>query len=48
MVFDNYNNPTAFNNIEDYMPSNKLGMILVTSRHANADKLADKENQIEL
>ena len=48
MVFDNYDNPTAFNNVEDYMPSNEQGMILVTSRHADADRLADEENQIQL
>jgi hypothetical protein len=48
MVFDNYDNPTVFNNVEDYMPSNEQGMILVTSRHADADKLADEENQIQL
>jgi tetratricopeptide (TPR) repeat protein len=48
MVFDNYDNPTAFNNVEDYMPSNEQGMILVTSRNADADKLADEENQIQL
>src|SRR2546421_845485 len=48
MVFDNYDNPTVFNNVEDYMPSNEQGMILVTSRHADADRLADEENQIEL
>jgi tetratricopeptide (TPR) repeat protein len=48
MVFDNYDNPTVFNNVEDYMPSNEQGMILVTSRHADADRLADEENQIQL
>jgi tetratricopeptide (TPR) repeat protein len=48
MVFDNYDNPTVFNNVEDYMPSNEQGMILVTSRNADADKLADEENQIQL
>jgi tetratricopeptide (TPR) repeat protein len=48
MVFDNYDNPTAFNNVEDYMPSNEQGMVLVTSRHADADRLADEENQIQL
>jgi tetratricopeptide (TPR) repeat protein len=48
MVFDNYDNPTVFNNVEDYMPSNEQGMVLVTSRNADADKLADEENQIQL
>ena len=48
MVFDNYDNPTVFNNVEDYMPSNEQGMILLTSRNADADKLADEENQIQL
>jgi tetratricopeptide (TPR) repeat protein len=48
MVFDNYDNPTAFNNVEDYMPSNEQGMILVTSRHADTDRIADEENQIQL
>ena len=38
LVFDKYDNPSAFPNIADFIPQ-KLGAILVTSRHANSDTL---------
>jgi tetratricopeptide (TPR) repeat protein len=48
LVLDNYDNPVEFNNVEDYIPEYKQGMILVTSRHADADGLAKEENRIRL
>src|SRR5438034_5552170 len=48
MIIANYYNATGFNKIEDYMPPNEQRMILVTTRHADADMLADGENQIQL
>ena len=48
MVFDNYDDPVSFNNVQDFMPMGEQGSILVTSRHAQADSLADEGNAIEL
>lgn len=48
IVFDNYNSPAKLNNLEDYMPENDKGMILITTRHADADRLAIEDNQIQL
>jgi hypothetical protein len=48
MVFDNYDDPVSFNNIQDFMPMGEHGSLLVTSRHAAADSLADEGNAIEL
>ncbi len=39
LVFDNYDDPTAFPNIRDFFPENDLGAILVTGRHADAGAL---------
>jgi tetratricopeptide (TPR) repeat protein len=48
IVLDNYDNPVDFNNLEDFIPEYEQGMVLVTSRHADADGLAKEENQIQL
>jgi tetratricopeptide (TPR) repeat protein len=48
IVLDNYDNPGDFNNVGDYIPECEQGMVLVTSRHADADGLAKEENQIRL
>ena len=39
LVFDNYDNPHAFSNIEDFIPRSEFGAILVTSRHADSNTL---------
>lgn len=50
MLFDNYDNPDAFPNIQDYIPRSELGAILVTSRHPDSNALVfDQSNHfIEL
>jgi hypothetical protein len=48
MVFDNYDNPDSFNNLQYFMPAGEHGCILVTSRHAASKALADKSNAIDL
>jgi len=48
VVFDNYDDPSAFN-IRDFIPeAREHGFVLVTSRHADTDDLADSGNAIEL
>jgi tetratricopeptide (TPR) repeat protein len=47
MVFDNYDDPQSYN-IRKFLPDNKLGMVIVTSRHKDSESLADRENRIEL
>ena len=44
MVFDNYDNPPAFqgHSIGDYIPSGKSGRILFTSRHQDSARLGYK------
>ena len=44
MVFDNYDNPLAFqgHSIRDYVPSVKSGRILFTSRHQDSARLGHK------
>ena len=32
MVFDNYDNPDTFPNIQDFIPQSEFGAILITSR----------------
>ena len=39
LVFDNYDNPTAFPNIADFIPQSGCGAVLITSRHADSDAL---------
>ncbi|KAI9707067.1 MAG: hypothetical protein M1836_000027 [Candelina mexicana] len=39
MVFDNYDDLSGFPNIRDYMPSGAKGSLLVTSRHADSERL---------
>ena len=39
MVFDTYDNPDAFPNIQDFIPQSELGAVLVTSRHPDSNAL---------
>ena len=50
LVFDNYDNPHEFPNIQDYFPRNKFSSILVTGRHADIGTLVlgQDDNLIEL
>jgi len=48
IVFDNYDDPERFSNLQDYIPMGEHGNILVTTRHADVVSLAKKENAIEL
>jgi hypothetical protein len=48
MVFDNYDDPQGFNNIQDFIPDSSLGRILITSRHAESLTIADETGRIEL
>jgi hypothetical protein len=47
IVFDNYDDPGLFN-VGEYFPQGESGCILVTTRHAEAESLAESENAIEL
>jgi tetratricopeptide (TPR) repeat protein len=48
LVFDNYDDPKAFPNLQDFIPTGEHGYILITTRHSDTDSLADPENVIEL
>jgi tetratricopeptide (TPR) repeat protein len=48
MVFDNYDDPKGFPNLQDFMPMGEHGNLLVTTRHADVVSLADRDNAIEL
>ncbi|KAF8861566.1 hypothetical protein BDZ45DRAFT_248714 [Acephala macrosclerotiorum] len=48
MVFDNYDDPDSFNNIDHFMPSCSHGIIVITTRHENTLKLADEDFKISL
>ena len=48
LVFDNYDDPRSFNNVDDYIPQAKHGCVLFTSRHADTNDLAVANNVIEL
>ncbi|KAI9652468.1 MAG: hypothetical protein M1829_001529 [Trizodia sp. TS-e1964] len=48
MVFDNYDDPTAFENLPHFLPNNKNGSILIKTRHADVDALAKGGKAIEL
>ena len=39
MVFDNYDNPDTFPNIQDFIPQSEFGGILVTCRHLDSNAL---------
>ncbi|KAL9056761.1 MAG: hypothetical protein Q9162_002732 [Coniocarpon cinnabarinum] len=39
MVFDNFDDPVTFPNIEDYIPDSAVGSVLFTSRHADCEAL---------
>ncbi|KAN0095792.1 hypothetical protein V8E51_016503 [Hyaloscypha variabilis] len=47
IVFDNYDDPASYN-ILKFIPDNKLGMVIITSRHKDTESLAPKGNRIEL
>jgi tetratricopeptide (TPR) repeat protein len=47
MVFDNYDDAQSYS-IRKWIPENKLGRVIVTSRHKDSESLADKGNRIEL
>jgi NB-ARC domain len=47
MIFDNYDDPKTFNNLQEYIPGED-GCFLVTTRHADTDAMTDPENVIEL
>jgi hypothetical protein len=47
IVFDNYDNPLSYN-LREYIPDRGNGRVLVTTRHSDADGLADPENVFEL
>lgn len=44
MVFDNYDNPDAFQIIQDFIPQSKLGAILVTGRHPDSNTLVNNQS----
>ena len=48
MVFDNYDNPKGFPNLQDFIPMGEHGNILVTTRHRDVVSLAERDNAIEL
>ena len=48
MVFDNYDAPKSFPNLQDFIPMGEHGSILVTTRHADVVSLAERDNAIEL
>ena len=39
LVFDNFDQPGAFHNIQDYVPNGHKGALLFTSRHADSSRL---------
>jgi tetratricopeptide (TPR) repeat protein len=47
IVFDNYDDPGLFN-VGEYFPRGESGCILVTTRHVEAESLAEPGNAIEL
>jgi hypothetical protein len=47
MVFDNYDDAQSYS-IRKFIPENKLGRVIITSRHKDSESLADKGNRIEL
>ena len=48
MVFDNFDDPISFSNIQDFFPASRHGTILVTSRHTDTEALADDGCVFEL
>ena len=47
MVFDNYDDASSYD-VRDFIPDNKLGNVIITSRHKDAEHLADELNRIQL
>ena len=39
MIFDNYDNPDTFPNIQDFIPQSEFRAILITSRHSGSNAL---------
>lgn len=48
LVFDNYDDPIAFNSLQGFIPIGKHGSILITTRHADVDALGRDRRAIEL
>jgi hypothetical protein len=48
IVFDEYDNPATFSNLDEYIPEHEHGLVLITTRHAAVDQLADPDYQIRL
>lgn len=48
MVFDNYDNPNAFDSLQDFIPTGERGSILITTRHADVDVLGQNGKATEL
>lgn len=48
LVFDNYDDPIAFNSLQDFIPIGKHGSIIITTRHADVDALGQDRRAIEL
>lgn len=44
MVFDNYDDPDTFPNIQDFIPEGEFGAILVISRHVDTSALVVEHN----
>jgi hypothetical protein len=47
VVFDNYDDPSSYD-IRDFIPDNRFGNVIITSRHKDAEYLADEVNRIQL
>jgi len=48
LVFDNYDDPILFNNVQDFFPERGQGTIMLTTRRAETAALADDDWFIEL
>jgi hypothetical protein len=48
MVFDNYDDPFAFADVQDFFPESAHGAMLFTTRHADTETLASDDCAIEL
>ena len=47
-MFDNYDDPRTFSNVQEYIPQGEHGCVLFTSRHTDSNELADHDNVVEL
>ena len=48
LVFDSFDDPVTFNNLQDFIPLSGPGSILITSRHIDTTALANTDGSIEL